>query len=243
MSAKKPLSILLLSLSSFVQADTILGIDVGAYYWAYDMKGSVGTSIGTDNQLPIDFSSNNNAVLYVALEHPVPFVPNVKIQHNPIDVTSEIIAFDNSLPDSQSVRVAGEVDLTHTELMVYYELLDNWVNLDFGLDIKYFDGSSRFYYPGVVDDKSILEEWVPMLYGKARFDLPLTGLSIAASAKALSFDSNDVTDVDVAIHYEFDMGLGANIGYRALDVDIDNTNRFDSDLKTEGFYLGVNYHF
>jgi len=71
----------------------------------------------------------------------------------------------------------------------------------------------------------------------------MTGLSAAATVEALSFDSNKVTDVDLALKYQNKLGLGVDIGYRTVDVDLKNINSFKTDLKADGFYLGGHFEF
>jgi hypothetical protein len=52
-----------------------------------------------------------------------------------------------------------------------------------------------------------------------------------------------VTDVDVALRYQSKIGLGIDLGYRTMDVDLRNSNSFKSDMKVDGFYLGGHIEF
>jgi outer membrane protein len=221
----------------------VLGFSVGAQYWNYDVDGQVKSPLAANDFVGIDFADNNDLNFYVAFEHPVPFLPNLKLQQNNIQAAGLIPVSDDNYLNGQEIPVMGDIDLTHTDLMLYYELLDNWVNLDLGLSIKYFNGYSQFKYESLIDDKSKFDDLIPMLYAKAQFDLPLTGFSVAATAEALSFDSNKVTDIDLALKYQNKIGFGADLGYRVLDVDLKNINNFKSDLQVDGFYLGGHFEF
>ena len=211
-------------------ADTILGVYVGANYWHYDLSGDI--QVDQNSEADIDFDDGGN-VFYAALEHPVPFLPNIKLQQNNIQ-TDGLISID-------TIEVNSDLDFSHIDLTLYYEVLDNWLNLDLGLSFKHFDGYTDFYYQDLLDERSDFSELVPMLYAKGKFDLPFTGFSASASLQALSFNSNKATDVDLAINYESSIGLGASTGYRTLDIDIDDFT--SNNVTIDGFYLGVNFHF
>jgi outer membrane protein len=221
----------------------VIGFSFGTQYWGYDVEGNVKSSIVNNNTVDINFNNNNDMNFYVLFEHPVPFLPNFKLQQNNIQSSGLIPVEDAGISNGELVLVRGDVDLSHTDLTLYYEVLDNWVNLDLGLSAKYFDGYMRFNYESEINDELDFDHLIPMLYVKAQFDLPFTGFSVAATAQALSFDSNKVTDIDLAMKYQSNFGLGADIGFRTLDVDLRNINSFKSDLQTDGFYLGINYNF
>jgi len=241
MKTKLLLLTLLVSTSSF--ADTILGFYAGANYWNFDISGNVDSSSNQLDSVDIDLNSNNSNVFYAALEHPIPFLPNIKLQQNSIQSTG-VINVDN-IPNfpGQSIEINTDLDFSHTDIMLYYEILDNWLNLDVGLSLKNFDGYTNFYTDGLLDDRADFDDWIPMLYAKGKFDLPFTGFSAAATVEALSFESNKVTDYTLAIGYESDIGLGAEAGYRSLQVDLNTIGDLDSDVTMDGFYFGLNFHF
>lgn len=227
-----------------VAQSDILGFSAGVNYLHHDMNGQVRSMVAADGEVEINLNDNSDVSLFIAFEHPVPFLPNVKLQQNNLQASGLIPVADASFLGGQAVLINGDIDLSHTGVVLYYELLDNWLNLDMGLSVKYFDGYSRFNYPSQgFDDTSQFDDWVPMLYAQAQFDLPFTGFSAATTVEALSFDDNHVTDVDLALKYQHKTGLGADLGYRSLDVNLKNSNSFKSDLKSDGFYLGLNYNF
>ncbi len=234
---KKIIIVVILMLSNYASAE-VLGFSAGVQYWQYDIDGQVQSPVDASRFVAVDFADNKDPNFFAVLEHPVPFLPNVKIQQNKIQSAGIIPVSDPDFMAGMEVDVLGDIDLSHTDITLYYELLDNWVNLDLGLSAKYFDGYTRLSYEEE-SESSDFSDWVPMLYAKAQFDLPLTGLSAAATVEALSFDRNNVTDVDVALRYQNKMGLGVYLGYRTLDVDLKNINSFKSDLKVDGFYLGA----
>ncbi|GAA4815754.1 membrane protein [Marinicella pacifica] len=223
-----------------VKADTILGLYAGYNYWQHDLADGIQVNF-TDEK-----NSEKGNIFYVALEHPVPFIPNAKIQHNTLtgeaSGTMEILGVDGN---PQTVQARTAVDLSHNELILYYELLDNWINLDVGASVKYFDGYQPIHVQAMVQNRIKIDEWIPLLYAKGQFDLPFTGLSAYGSLQALSLGSNDVTDLEMGLNYETKMGLGATLGFRVLDVDFDVSDNVNLlyDQRLEGFFLGVNVHF
>ena len=239
---RKIIFIVPMLVSQITLADTILGFYAGVSNWQHDMAGNINSDLSVSDRVDINFDNGGN-IFYAALEHPVPFLPNIKVQQNDVQANGLINISDVAAFPGQSVDVNGDIDFSHTDIMLYYEILDNALNLDLGLSFKYFNGYSDFYYQDMLDDKSDFDDWIPMLYAKGQVDLPLTGFSVYGSVEALSFDSNDVTDFEVGLNYESKVGLGGVVGYRALSVDLINIGDLTSDLKIDGFFAGINFHF
>lgn len=237
--------LLLLTNITVVKADTILGLYAGYSYWQHDMADGLILESSDRN---IKRSETGN-VFYVALEHPVPFLPNIKLQHNNISAKGSSNYQVIGIFGLDTIYVNDKSDLEHTDFTFYYEILDNWVNLDLGLSAKYFTGFTHdfsytsgqegVYFAGRND----LDEWVPLLYAKGQFDLPFTGLSAYGSIQALGMDSNDVTDLELGVNYESKSGLGAVLGYRSLDVDFKKHGATTLNTKVDGFFVGINFHF
>ncbi len=240
---KNKLMLLALLISTVSFADTILGVYVGANYWSSSVSGNVTSSGNSFDRVNIDYSNDNNSMFYAALEHPIPFFPNIKIQQNSIQSSGLIDVSEFTNFTGQAIAVNSELDFSHSDIMLYYELLDNWLNLDFGLSFKNFDGYTAFYAQDFINERSEFDSWIPMLYTKGKFDLPFTGFSAGVTIEALSFNSNKVTDFSAAISYESGIGLGAEVGYRNLTIDLQNIGSFRSDISIDGFYLGANFHF
>ncbi len=236
---------LLAGTTQLAQADTILGIYAGAGIWQTDISGDVqdGTAV-IDTEDDIGLDDNNNNYFYAALEHPIPLVPNIKLQHTKLSVDGDneltrSIDFNGS-QFSGSENVSAEADLTHTDATFYYEVLDNWVSLDLGLTVRLFDGFVEIQSSNE-SAREDLDVPIPMLYGKVRFDLPLTGLSVDAVANGIGYSGNKLIDATLRVAYESGLGLGVEAGYRSLQLDIDEDVEADIDLS--GVFVGINFHF
>ncbi len=231
--------------ASMAHADTILGIYAGAGIWQAEISGDVQdgtTKIDTEDDIGLE--DDNNNYFYFALEHPIPILPNIKLQHTRLTVDGDnLLTRDidfNGTVFPVSDNVSAEADLTHTDVTLYYELLDNWVSLDLGLSVRLFDGFVEIQ--STTDSaREDLDAPIPMLYGKARFDLPLTGLSVDVEANGVGYGGNTLLDASVRLAYESNIGLGVEAGYRSMILDIDEDIEGDIDLS--GFFAGVNFHF
>src|SRR5690606_38517562 len=208
-------------ISPFAAADTILGIYAGAGQWQADYSGNAGDPSIDVEALGLKDSDNN--FYYVALEHPVPLIPNIKLQKTDISSAQRATINQTFVLDETTFTLGSEVisdfDLSHVDATLYYELLDNWVNLDVGLTIRKFDGYvTANTEDGLVSESVDLDEAIPMLYAKAQFDLPLTGFSAGVDGNAVNYSGNSLTDYSAKIHYMFDSALdiGLEAGYRQM---------------------------
>ncbi|WP_320837182.1 TIGR04219 family outer membrane beta-barrel protein [Zhongshania sp.] len=234
------LAILAASASVSSQAD-IVGATAGAYMWKQSWDGDVkagSQSIDMNDDLGYDDETGKS--FYVALEHPVPVLPNIRLQHTALDI-SETNTLNRSFTfDGKGYLVGEEVDsttdLTHTDGTFYYEILDNWVNLDVGLTVRMFDGEVSIR--GASGEGSIeIDAPLPMAYVNARFELPLTGFYASALGNVIAYGDNKVTDMTLALGYELGI-LGLELGYRNFDVQLEDDNE-EANVTVDGYFLGV----
>lgn len=239
----------LLTISGAANADFI-GIYAGAERWNYDSDGFI--SSGPDN---IDFNQdlglqdNDDNVYYLAFEHPVPFLPNVKVQQNNLKGTgngtaSQDFQFQDGVI-AQGNTINSGYDLSHTDYTLYYELLDNWVNLDLGLTGKDFDGYFQVERQEVglpYDSIAEFDGIIPAIYGRAQFDLPFTGLKTGAIANIGEKSGDRVSDIKAYIAYEAETGFGVELGYRVFNLEFDNLDSVSSDISFDGVYAGFTLH-
>jgi outer membrane protein len=238
-----PLSILMAT--SAASADTVFGIYAGAGQWQADYEGTIGNPAIELQSLGLKDSDNN--YYFVALEHGVPVIPNIRLQRTDISSRQSAIISQTFTLDEVTFTVNSEVtsdvDLTHTDGVLYYEVLDNWVNLDLGLTLRKFDGYATAMSP-TARETVTLDKLIPMIYGHARFNLPFTGFAVGGALNAISYNDNKITDYNAYVSYTFDsaMDIGAEVGYRSLDLRSDDKNaRVDATLA--GPYASILLHF
>ena len=193
-------------------AAMILGFDAGVYVWSPEATGTAGAV----NAAGLD---GDNNVSYFAFEHPVPFVPNVKLQ----------------VADMAVGTGANLVDLSHIDQIIYHEILDNFVSADVGLAARAIDGSY---------DGATIDETVYMVYASAEVEIPVTGLSVGMEViKDFGLDKNGIYDVKIRARYEIMGGLGVEVGQRTVTMDLKERAPTTQDLEFDGTYFALTYTF
>lgn len=230
-----------------LKADTILGIYLSVGNWQPDFSGEIDNSgpvIDLNDQLNI--ADDSSTLTSFALEHPVPWIPNIKVQRTELDTTSSSILGSavsfGGVTFPSGTELDSQIDLSHTDYILYYEILDNWVSIDFGLTLMNFDGNISLQSSGLVSNVN-LDDYVPAGYFKASFELPLTGAFVGAEGSLLSVGDNSISDYKAFVGWESEFGLGAEFGYHRFSVDWEDFDNSNGDLTFDGYYVSVNYHF
>ena len=250
-SIKTLIALSTLAVLPAAQADTLLGVYVGAQGWDMDTNGGFANDASLTE---FDFDKETKSSFYIALEHPVPFVPNVKVRRTAMDTGGDVVlnstfTFNGEI-FSASTPLVTEVDLTATDFILYYELFDNdLISFDFGLNGKHVDGT--IFVADANDATNSAEESfsgvVPMVYSRLQIGLPLTGLGVYAEGSYLSIDDNTLSDYELALTYEFvdnlAVDMSVQLGYRETSLELDDLDDIYSDLQFKGVFLGLEAHF
>ena len=236
---------LCLALSSLAMAD-VVGLRAGVSGWNAGVSGDVQSGPApVDVESDLGFSDDPHVQAYVSLEHPVPLIPAVKLQFTSLDSEAtgqlnqsfEGIAFDGATTTT--------ADLTHADLLVYWELLDNVVSLDLGLQGKRVSGELVVTGTSGGDTAVAsvdIDETVPLAYAAVGADLPLTGLGVYVSAAGVKYEDNQVLDLNAKVFYDIKL-IGFELGWRELRLQLDDIEGMDADLAIGGPYAGINLHF
>ena len=235
----------LAAFSTLAAADTIAGLYAGAGMWSVGPGGHIG-----DSAIDVDalgMSNETGAFVYVALEHPIPLWPNVKLQHTRLGSKGEgTLSRRFQLDDVEffaGETVSTELDLTHIDAVMYYELLDNVVSLDLGWTLRLFSGHARTVSRSRTLSESVdIDLAVPMAYGRALIELP-AGFSLSATAHAIGYSGNSLQDLSAHVAYTFGtvVDVGIEIGYRRFAVELDDGSL--TDVTLDGPYVAVALHF
>lgn len=209
-------------------ADTVFGVYAGGQFWGADTEGEYAFA---SNLIEPNFENENQSSYYIALEHPVPFVPNIKVRENSLEVTSDY----------------GKNDFSHRDYIFYYEIFDNdLVSFDIGVNAMDFDGSLWVLGSDTIgrQDFSVV---VPTAYVAARVGIPATDWSFFADASALSAKDSKVQDAQIGIEYRLVDNLAVdvslNAGYRHSVIELDDVDNIYSDVTFKGPFVGVEVHF
>jgi len=261
----KKLTLASLLTSAVLYADTIGGeISLGVY--SHSPSGSasytlpympLNESIDLENDL--GWSDTQDVILKAYFELPLPFVPNIKLAYNNFSQSGEgtVTSFSWGGIIGLDGIVDTSLDLQMYDLTAYYELLDNVVEIDAGLTLRYLSGdmsvtpTADFNYPGLLPDFSVsapqstdIDMWIPLLYGKARFNVPNTDISLQFEANGLTYQDTTFYDYELSARYTFSMGLGLEAGYKSMHIDSEDlADGLVVDVDSSGPYAAIVWDF
>jgi len=249
---KTATAIALVLASGNVAALPLVDFWAGAYSWNTAYTGDVSANpidLSLENTLQLEDSNNN--VIWAAFEHPIPVIPNIQIKQTTLETTGmgsidEEFTFGGTTY-SESVSLDSNINLNHTDLTLYWGLPLPIVTIDFGVNVRQFDGELT-----INDGSTVLDAPIPMLFARVGGYLPFTGLSLMAEANYIGYGETNHMDVQVVARYTLPIipVLDVNIeaGYRAFQLNIDPTDfggsssDLNADIDMSGVFVGVSFH-
>lgn len=227
---KKILMLGSLLIAANANADFLgLTAEVGTYspdadFWAAD-TGTTGSS---------DMDADSGTYYGIAFEHPIPLIPNIRIQGTELSADGTATATYNG---SSYTDDNAAVDLSHTDYTLYYEFLDGllWLSLDAGITLRDYDG-----YVEISSDRTNISEIIPMAYVAPYIDIPGTGLSFGGEFKVLSIGDYSITDNLIKIKWESPFLVGVELGYRQHEIDLEDVSDLDIYSDNSGVFFGIN---
>lgn len=219
-----------MGLSGLAQAD-VIGVKGDLSYWAYDGQANMAAQTAASDQ---DLERKGAAQLSLAIEHPVPLIPNAKIRYVNLKTQTE---------NEVAGQPVHDINMDHADFILYYEILDNIVNADVGVGATTLNG----HVTTLALSKTDIDKTVPVIYATAGAKLPFTGLSAKGEVLYSNFNDAKITDAQAELQYNFidnllvDVGLKA--GYRILDIKLDDYEKNDLKFNFKGPYIGLDIHF
>lgn len=227
---------------SNASAAMILGFGAEADYYHPEVSGHF--NYDGDMKTTTDFGSQKKGTYQIGayFEHPVPFVPNVRIDYTPMkfDGTSSIVSA-KGVTGFAAGTAKNDIKLNALDVTPYYEILDNVVSLDLGLTIRSISASIDTTQSGLKHSDSATFA-LPMAYIAAEAKLPFTGLKANADLKYLGFGNSNYMDAKAKLTYDVIKGLGVEAGYRYQKLKLDKFD-VDADVTFKGPFVGLNYNF
>lgn len=212
----------------------VIGVKGEAGIWRADYSGDMG-SYGVGE---LGFNDEDGQYVHLYAEHPVPFIPNARISY--ADISSNKTWRLGDIDGGTAT-----IDLTHIDATAYYELLDNWINIDAGLSLRKFEGRASVSSPlgGLTTGSVNIDDVIPLGYLLVEADLPFTGWSAGIEVNYTEFDDYFISDNTIKLRYLFDalLDVGFEIGYRQFDFDL--SKGFGVDLDLSGPFAGFAFHF
>ncbi|MEO2281156.1 TIGR04219 family outer membrane beta-barrel protein [Pseudoalteromonas pernae] len=244
----------LATVAPVAQADTLLGLYIGAEGWQAEPEGSFSDS---GDMQKFNFDDETFTSYYAALEHPVPLVPNVKLKYTELDISGDTVLEDGFSFGDEVYQIGTSAmtsaELSHIDYVLYYEIFDNdLVSIDLGLSAKQFDG--EFTVVGTAQggdaNTSVTVDYsgfVPLAYARGEVGLPFTGLSVFAEGSMFALDDSSVHDYQLGVQWEFIDNLAVDVavraGYRSMLIELDDIDDINTDLDVSGPFAGLQVHF
>ena len=241
-------------ITTAAQADT-LRIEMGGGIWNNDISGDSryeGNDVFDADDLGYD--DENKGYFWIFIKHPIPILPNIRLEYAEIKYdgrSSESFQWDGI---TYGTDTYSKTELTQIDTILYYNILDNtgWTTLDLGVDIKYIDASFKAHgtvsgIPGTIESFDESEDlFVPLAYGRLRFEIPMTGIGIEGDVKYLTYQDSRLLDYRVKVDYTLEdilpVDIGVEVGYRFQNIDLTGDDfNLDSnlDLDIDGLFAGV----
>jgi outer membrane protein len=228
-----------------VYADT-LGGRVDVSYWYPKYGGGADSNLSKislkDN---LGFGSQGFAAASVTLEHPVPAIPNIRLGY--VDLSHSEKGNLNTTFDGKTFNggVTTDLNLSNFDLTLYYQLLDNVVSLDLGLDAKVFSGKfdiRQINNPGNFSNTKV-RKVVPLLYSAVAFKLPATGLTIGGELAGIAYSGNNLYDAKIRVRKDLKKFFYFELGFRQLGIKLNNLSGIGVNTRLGGPYLTAGIDF
>ena len=235
-------------LTTAASAD-LMRIEGGVGVWQTDPSGNIaytGTPPSSfDLANEAGFSEESNSYVWVYLKHPIPIIPNVRLEYADTSFSGNISSLEWGGDTYASVN--NTLTLNQYDAILYYNILDNtfWTTIDLGLDIKYIDGSYEIAADSVAGSTAVNEPFelaMVLPYVRGRVQIPVTNIGIEAIVRGASYGSNTVMDAQIKVDYTLDMipvvQPGLEIGYRHQQIDLDGGD-IGVDANFERTFSGI----
>ncbi|AGH82323.1 hypothetical protein PCNPT3_11935 [Psychromonas sp. CNPT3] len=163
-----------------------------------------------------DLKDSNNFSGYIAFEHFIPLIPNVKLKHATLNIEHENADQESSMSNA----------------ILYYQLFDNGMfEFDFGLAYTHAEDLSS-------QNTNLLQGYLA-----AKVQLPGLPMNVFAEGTTGSLTSDNATDAMLGVAYTFNpnsvlLNFSVRAGYRMQDMTINSVKQ-----ENKGLFAGVEVHF
>jgi outer membrane protein len=224
----------------------MLGVRLSGGMFKYSLSGTVrDNAVATqvfDVKNDLGWKDETKGMGYLYIEHPIPLIPNFRIGTTSLQLggtntlTKDVMY--NGTQFNTNDKVTSDLDLSHNEIALYYEVIDTGIDLDLGLNFKFFNGKVFIKDTSGKTATTTLSSTVPMLYGAVTIPIPGTGFKLAGDLTTTSYQNDNITDYMVRVRYDTDFALGVELGYRSLHIKYEDTGANEyANLDMKGPYL------
>jgi outer membrane protein len=207
------------------------------------------TDNGADGAYTSDEKDYSQVYVWMLIKHPIPILPNLRLEYVSMEDEGSVSGTfkDFDVPIGQTTLT---YKMKQYDIIPYYNILDNtaWTTLDIGLDLKVvdvsYDVAPSTGFTGYSDSEVVV---IPLLYVRARVEVPATDIGLEADVKYVAYDGSKVYDVRAKIDYTLSfipvIQPAFEIGYRVQKLDLDDDENARVDMEYSGFYAGLMLRF
>lgn len=237
----------LLGWGMVAQAAPGVAIYGGVYSW---QQTTTGTLASTDQQSvdfdkDLGFDKDDATILLLGVEHAVPLLPNVRVQHLALEQSAKGELTKTVTIDGTSFTAADKVvsdyDISMTDLTLYYTPWDTFAKIDLGLTARKLD--IEFNIQSTTQSAKLdASATLPMVFAGVSAKLP-KGFYATAEVNAIGYSGNRFTDGLVKAGWHSPYLLGVEAGYRAINLTLDDVSDMDAELDFKGPYVALSLSF
>lgn len=226
------------------QADLLFTVGAKASVWNTEAGGQIdeGVSVEKDG---LNIDSDNGQQLTVFFEHPLPFIPNLKLKQTSLELEGDGNINAQFADQTFNENVTSTLDLSHSDLTLYWglPLPVPFVDINFGLTARQFDGVAEVSgKTSSVNESVDLDFVMPLVYGEVKIDSPF-GLYASADINYIGMGGNKLSDISYGIGYDLPIpvvDIGLEAGYRSINLKADkDLADIDTDFDVSGAYFGA----
>ena len=112
-----------------IQAETV-GLYLGGQIWQSEFSGGFGKE---SELIDFNYKKQQQTSFFVAVEHPFPLLPNLRLSHTNFDTSSQTNStHEFSFPEGNTVHetfvdtdIETHFNVSYVDYTLYYQLLDN----------------------------------------------------------------------------------------------------------------------
>jgi outer membrane protein len=246
MKIKQLLCLLALSAPLTANAD-FLSVSAGVGAWQTSPSGDFKKTTDTDAPVNVNddlfWDDETQGYAFITLEHFVPIIPNARLMMTSIEQSGSGTAGFDFDGERYEGDVSNSFSIDALDLLLYYEVLDNVVSLDVGLNIRnlkvdYTITSTGSGSTPARTTSDSMDETVPMLYVLVGGS-PWPDLIISGEMSYVSYSGSSISDITAKIAYTTNFFVGFEAGYRQQKYEFDDISDTDAKLDFDGVFAGA----
>lgn len=228
-------------------------VEMGVGAWAQKPSGEISyTESGANGSDKSDESKETQVYVWALLKHPVPVVPNLRLEYVSLKNTGTATGTFKEFTASGGKTT---LEMTQFDVIPYYNLLDNtaWITLDVGLDFKVtkidYKAAGVTGIPVGTEYTDSVTAVIPLVYVRGRVEIPATNIGLEADVKYVSYNANVIYDARAKVDYTLDfipvVQPAIEVGYRVQKIKLedDSAGSASADIEFAGIYAGLMLRF